>query len=99
MAVASAVAMGTKWSCDVDGNAQCADGVDPRNEIVAYLRTHPAACDSLDGIVDWWLPRQRYETARAAIQQALNDLVGRGVVEQIARRNGMHLYRLAGERV
>lgn len=67
---------------------------DPRLEIVEYFRRHPAAGDSLDGIVDWWLPQQRYETARAAIQKALDDLVQSGVVDEIVRGE-TRLYRLS----
>ncbi len=67
---------------------------DPRWEIVEYFRCHPAAADSLDGIVDWWLPQQRYETARAAIQQALDDLVRQGVVDEFVRGE-TRLYRLS----
>lgn len=76
---------------------QATDRVDPRVEIVTYLRAHPSACDSLEGIVDWWLPRQRYEMAKAAIQRALDDLVRQGVVEQNALGDGSYLYRLAAQ--
>ena len=69
--------------------------VDPRAEIVAYLRAHPSAADSLDGILDWWLPTQRYETGKAAIQRALDDLARQGVVEEVTLANGVRLYRLA----
>jgi Fe2+ or Zn2+ uptake regulation protein len=69
--------------------------VDPRAEIVAYLRARPSAGDSLEGIIDWWLPRQRYETAKAAIQRALDDLARQGIVEEVTLGNGVRLYRLA----
>jgi len=55
---------------------------------------HPTAADSLDGILDWWLPRQRYETARLAIQHALDDLVRLGVVDEFVRGK-TRLYRLS----
>jgi hypothetical protein len=71
------------------------DTVDPRAEIVAYLRAHPSAADSLEGIIDWWLPQQRYETAKAVIQQALNDLAQQGIVEEVTLGLGVRLYRLA----
>jgi hypothetical protein len=69
--------------------------IDPRTEIVAYLHAHPSAADSLDGIVDWWLPRQRYETAKSAIQKALDDLSAQGIVEELTSSRGIRLYRLA----
>jgi Fe2+ or Zn2+ uptake regulation protein len=71
------------------------DAVDPRVEIVAYLRAHPSAADSLEGIVDWWLPQQRYETAKAVIQRALDDLAQQGIVEEVTLGHGVRLYRLA----
>ena len=67
---------------------------DPRQEIVDYFRLHPAATDSLEGIVTWWLPLQRYETARMKIQKALDDLVRDGVVDQVDYGD-THLYRLS----
>jgi DNA-binding transcriptional ArsR family regulator len=71
---------------------------DPRQEIVEYFRLHPAAADSLEGIVDWWLPLQRYETARAAIQQALDDLVREGIVDEVVRGK-TRFYRLSREKL
>lgn len=73
--------------------------VDPRCEIVEYLGTHPSAADSLEGIVDWWLPRQRFETAKGAIQNALDNLESQGVVELVTMSDGVRLYRLASKGV
>jgi Fe2+ or Zn2+ uptake regulation protein len=70
--------------------------IDPRAEILAYLRAHPAAADTVDGIVEWWLPRQRYETAKAAIQRALDSLVAEGVIDELVSDVGTRLYRLRG---
>jgi hypothetical protein len=69
-------------------------GNDPRAEILAYLRGHPAAADTVDGIIEWWLPRQRYETAKAAIQRALDDLVAEGKIDELVSDVGTRLYRL-----
>jgi hypothetical protein len=69
-------------------------GIDPREEILAYLRGHPAAADTVDGIIEWWLPRQRHETAKAAIQRALDDLVAEGKIDELVSDVGTRLYRL-----
>lgn len=69
-------------------------GIDPRAEILAYLRAHPSAADTVDGIIAWWLPRQRHETAKAAIQRALDGLVGEGMIDEILSDIGTRLYRL-----
>lgn len=38
---------------------------------IAYLDGHPQATDTLQGTVNWWLPRQRHERDRQRIEQAL----------------------------
>jgi len=44
-------------------------------EIKNYLKAHPNAVDSLEGITKWWLTRQRYEEAESLVQKALNILL------------------------
>ncbi len=48
------------------------------DEILCYLRAHPQAADTVDGIVGWWLPRQRYDEAVDRVQHALDKLVASG---------------------
>ena len=62
--------------------------------ILAYLRSHPEAADTLEGIVEWWLPRQRYATARAQIARVLGDLVGAGLLRRDRLPGGGELYAL-----
>jgi hypothetical protein len=61
-------------------------------EILRYLRAHPQAADTVDGIVLWWLPRQRYDEAVDRVQHALDDLVARGWVDPITLMDGTVLY-------
>ena len=68
---------------------------DPRQEILEYLKAHPFAADTVDGILQWWLPLQRYETAKEVIQTALEDLIKQGVVDYIDMGNGRRVFRLA----
>jgi Fe2+ or Zn2+ uptake regulation protein len=68
---------------------------DPRLEVLAYLSAHPSAADTLEGIVQWWLPIQRYETAKDTIQRALDDLVEQGIVDYMETRDGRRIFRLA----
>ncbi len=70
--------------------------VDSRREIIEYLQAHPAAADTVDGILDWWIPIQRYENAKKEIQQALLDLVQQRLIEEVVLSNGIRLYRLQG---
>jgi hypothetical protein len=49
-------------------------------EILRYLQAHPNACDTLLGIMEWWLLKQRIEIAANDVQKALDQLVARGFV-------------------
>jgi len=62
--------------------------------VLAYLLRHPRAADTLDGIVSWWLPRQRYETARSRIARSLGNLVTRGLVRRVRLPDGAVFYTL-----
>jgi hypothetical protein len=44
-------------------------------EILRYLQTHPNASDTLLGITEWWLLKQRIEIAANEVQKALDQLV------------------------
>lgn len=65
---------------------------DPAGDILAYLRTHPQASDSLDGIVSWWLPA-RFAAAREAVLASLDYLVANGLVERTRLVDGTIVYR------
>jgi hypothetical protein len=62
--------------------------------VLGYLRGHPDAADTLDGIVEWWLPRQRYETERRRVEAVLSQLVARGVLRCSGLPGGAGLYAL-----
>lgn len=62
--------------------------------VIRYLRNHPNAADTVDGIANWWLPQQRYETACAQIRQVLVHLVEVGVVRIDNLPGGDELYAL-----
>lgn len=62
--------------------------------VLAYLDRHPDAADTLDGIVSWWLPQQRYVTERDRIERALGGLVERGELRRDRLPDGAVLYAL-----
>lgn len=67
---------------------------DPRREIMEYLNNHPYAADTVEGIILYWLSRQRYETARDVIEKALNDLVKEGAIDSVSTGTEKKVFRL-----
>ena len=63
--------------------------------ILHYLQDHPAAADSLEGIVSWWLPSERYSVTTEAVQTALDLLVAKHRVARIELADGRVLYQSA----
>ena len=51
-----------------------------RAAILLYLAACPHAADTVEGVVNWWLPRQRYEDTREAIEKILEELAAEGLV-------------------
>ena len=51
-----------------------------RAAILRYLAACPHAADTVEGVVNWWLPRQRYEDTREAIERILEELAAEGLV-------------------
>ena len=51
-------------------------------EIAEYLRAHQDAADTLEGIVNWWLQRQRLKRCAEKIQKVLQSQVGRGMIQK-----------------
>jgi hypothetical protein len=64
------------------------------NEILAYLVDHPKAQDTLEGIVEWWLLEQKikYETAR--VQEALSELIAKGMILEEKGWDSQIYYRI-----
>jgi hypothetical protein len=62
--------------------------------ILAYLRKHPQAADTLRGIVNWWLPQQSREGGYQHVEQALAALVLEGKLCSTELPNGEVLYAL-----
>ncbi|MEO5829108.1 MAG: hypothetical protein ABIQ36_00910 [Rhodanobacter sp.] len=73
-----------------DGEVRCS--------VLAYLRSHPQAADTLHGIVNWWLPRQRLETGRQRIEHVLGELVNAGLLRRDQLPDGEVLYALERRR-
>lgn len=64
-------------------------------EIERYLRAHPNAADTAEGIAQWWLSKTEHASNPAIIQVALNMLVSEGRVDRAVLADGTVLYRAA----
>lgn len=65
--------------------------------ILHYLHSNPNAADSLDGIMNWWLPKLGYEKVDSEnVLQALELLIAKGVVRKVSLMDGTILYRCGG---
>lgn len=62
------------------------------NAISLYLRAHPNAADSVEGIMQWWLPQQQNPVDIDDLQQALDYLVETRAASRTALLDGRMLY-------
>lgn len=62
------------------------------NEIMQYLEAHPTACDTPDGIANWWLHRQRIMQGKEKIKEALDYLEVKGMVRRQRNLDGHVVY-------
>lgn len=51
--------------------------------ILDYLAEHPQAMDTLEGIAEWWLARQRVRIEVRAVASALQQLTEQGLLEEV----------------
>jgi hypothetical protein len=49
--------------------------------ILAYLAEHPHAMDTLGGIAEWWLLRQRIRVEVERVERVLRQLAAQGQLE------------------
>jgi hypothetical protein len=51
--------------------------------IIAYLREHPDAMETREGIAEWWVMRRVVRAEVEAITRVLHTLTERGVLETV----------------
>ena len=56
---------------------------DLRRAVVEYLEENPEAMDTLEGIAEWWVMRQRIRTSVSTIERVVRRLVDEGLLEQV----------------
>jgi hypothetical protein len=74
-----------------DYEAQLAEAV------MNYLAEHPQAMDTLQGIAEWWVMRQKVRADLEALTKVLSDLADQGLLEKIGSGERAR-YRLKARR-
>lgn len=69
--------------------------VDLEEAILDYLREHPDAMETREGIAAWWVMRRVVRAEVEAITRVLHALTERGVLEEIGTMTQCR-YRLKG---
>lgn len=62
--------------------------------ILDYLRRNPEAQDTVDGIVQWWLPEQHFTPRVATIKEALQELIDAELISEHRGKDAQISYRI-----
>jgi DNA-binding MarR family transcriptional regulator len=62
--------------------------------ILAYLSENPDAGDTFDGLVEWWLLRQRIKFETQNVSEAVTKLVSDGLIEEREGSDSRIFYRV-----
>jgi len=54
---------------------------DVGKRITEHLRAHPQMCDTLEGIVQWWMTFQQVDESILEIREALERLKAEGIID------------------
>ena len=68
------------------------------DEINRYLHEREFVADTLEGISKWWILRQRLQEEHRRVEQAMEYLCAKGVVETRVLPDGVVLYSPVGAR-
>ena len=64
------------------------------HEVLAYLFAHPDAQDTIEGVVTWWIMRQRITQQTMKVKAALAELTAAGLVLEQRGMDGRVFYRV-----
>ena len=63
-----------------------------QHEVFQYISEQHDACDTIEGVVTWWIYKQRLKIGRDTIQRALDALVADGKLRTHTMPGGRTLY-------
>ena len=69
-----------------------------RAEVLRYLLAHPDSKDTLEGIMNWWLPGGGAGVSKLELMAVLDELERDGWIEVQGRSGGTVLYGLPPHR-
>jgi len=62
--------------------------------ILSYLRRHPNAGDTLEGITKWWLELERIDTSVNDVASVVDNLARRGILKTCKTKCGTTFYKI-----
>jgi hypothetical protein len=62
--------------------------------IISYLKKHPKAGDTLEGIVTWWLEQERIDRVVDDVADVLRSLEKKGTVQVHRTQTGTTIYKI-----
>jgi hypothetical protein len=62
--------------------------------IISYLKKHPEAGDTLEGIVTWWLEQERIDRVVDDVAEVLRSLEKKGTVQAHRTQTGTTIYKI-----
>ena len=68
-------------------------------ELLGYLARRPDACDTIEGIINWWLYDQRQAIGRETIVAVVGRLVAKGALCEQRGPGGKILYAAAPDHI
>jgi len=72
---------------------------DLQREILGYLMAHPGAADTREGITEWWMLERCIQRQLREVDDALHQLIGKGLVETIHMASSAPCFRLRPDRI
>lgn len=66
-----------------------------RDAILAYLRKHPRASDSVTGICSWWLPEEGVDEERTVVEGVLEELAAARMIRRFELPDGTVVFASA----
>ena len=67
-------------------------------EILSYLVDHPKSRDTMNGILEWWLPEQQIKYQSKKVQEALSELIKKELVLEHQGRDSSTHYRINNQK-